>query len=230
MIAADPFGHTRVPAGVPSLECKTDGMRSNRPARILLALGLAAMALLGPVSAAEAHSGVREVVPADGSSLSVPPKQVRVVFTENVLENTARMRITGPQGEVPVQVTTAGPTVTGTLGQALTDGSFTVLWRVTSADGHPISGSYAFQVSGAAAVASAPSASPSASPSEAVAPSASEAAAPAASSQPITPVTDGGSTTSRVLLAGGAVIAALAGIGGLWARNRRQPPGSGSNP
>jgi methionine-rich copper-binding protein CopC len=201
-------------------------MRVNGPARILLALGLAAMALLGLASAAEAHSGVREVVPADGSSVSVPPKQVRVVFTENVLEDTARMRVTGPQGEIPIQVDTAGPTVTGTLGQALTDGSFTVLWRVTSADGHPISGSFAFQVSGAAAAASAPSASTS----EAVAPSASEAASPATSARPTTPVSDSGSTASRVLVAGGAVIAALAGIGALWARTRRQQPGAGNTP
>jgi len=182
---------------------------------VLLALGIAAATVLAPAGAAEAHSGVREVVPADGSVLSVPPHQVQVTFTENVLENTARMKVTGPQGEVPVRVATAGPSVTGSLGQALTSGSFTVLWRVTSADGHPISGNFTFQVS---AATTAPSPAPSPAPSSPPAPTPSAVASAAAT--PTT--TDSGA--ARLLIGAGAVLAAAAGIGGLWARYRRSQP------
>jgi len=199
----------------PRSTCQTATVLSRGLAQVLLALGIAAATVLAPAGAAGAHSGVREVVPADGSVLAVPPRQVQVTFTQNVLENTARMKVTGPQGEVPVRVATAGPSVTGSLGQALTSGSFTVLWRVTSADGHPISGNFTFQVS---AATTAPSPAPSPAPSSPPAPTPSAVASAAAT--PTT--TDSGA--ARLLIGAGAVLAAAAGIGGLWARYRRSQP------
>jgi methionine-rich copper-binding protein CopC len=119
---------------------------------VLLALLTALLALAG-AGPAQAHDVLIGTAPADGAVLNTPPTQVRLTFAEQALSIGTRMRVTGPGGIVvstaPVQV--VGSHVTQPLAPALPRGGYTVLWRVTSADGHPVSGSFTFTVSASAA-------------------------------------------------------------------------------
>ncbi len=190
--------------------------------RLLVLLACLLTSLFAGVAPAAAHAEVLKVEPADGATLTTAPDGVRLTFGEEVLAGTPKLRVTGPVGEVPTEVSSAGAVVTSPLPIDLVDGTYTVVWRVTSADGHPISGTYRFRLAAGAASASASAPSPSA------APVATPAATPTAVTTPVPPpmptVSSGGSgTTTLVALA--AVLAALAGIGGIWARTRRQRGG-----
>ncbi|MBL8931447.1 MAG: copper resistance protein CopC [Kineosporiaceae bacterium] len=203
-------------------------MRSPLPSRIGQSAALVAFltcALFTLAIPAQAHSGVRELEPADGSVLSTPPALIRITYTENVLKGTAQMRLTGPGGTTMLTVATDGPVASAPVPDAAGSGQFTVLWRVTSADGHPISGTFGYTVLGGASTPAGTAATSAA----AVSPAASEPAggvSAGASPDVVSPLdptagTEGGGSTSRFVIAGAAVLAALAGIGGLWARNRR---------
>jgi methionine-rich copper-binding protein CopC len=192
--------------------------------RLIIVVACALASLAGPAATpAQAHSGVRSIEPADGSTLTTAPQAVRLTFTENVLAGTAQLRVTGPGGQVATEPVTQGPRVVGPLPRELTNGAYTVLWRVTSADGHPISGSFGFVLAVAGATSPTPSPSPAAtSPSAAPAAAASPAASPV---NPLDPASaaDGLGSGAKILLALGAVLAGLAAVGGLWARSRRRP-------
>lgn len=208
-------------------------MRSSLPSRIGQSAALVAFltcALFTLAVPAQAHSGVRELEPADGSVLSTPPALIRITYTENVLKGTAQMRLTGPGGTTMLTVATDGPVASAPVPDAAGSGQFTVLWRVTSADGHPISGTFGYTVLGGASTPAGTAATSAAATSAAaVSPAASEPAGGVSASaspdvvSPLDPTagTEGGGSTSRFVIAGAAVLAALAGIGGLWARTRR---------
>ncbi len=191
-------------------------MSSGRLGRLLLIVLCALGSLTGLAApAAQAHSGVRSFEPADGSALTTAPDAVRLTYTENVLEGTAQLRVTGPIGPVASRVTTSGPVVTGSLPADLPNGAYTVLWRVTSADGHPISGSFRFTlvVPGATSIA----------PGEPVVASSPAAGAPV---DPLDPAsaTAGLGSGAKLLIGLGAVLAGLGAVAGVWARGRRRQP------
>jgi methionine-rich copper-binding protein CopC len=121
-------------------------------------LAVALLFLVGTGSAA-AHDVLIGTDPADGAVLSAPPAQVKLTFAQQALSIGTRMRVTGPSGAVvssrPVQV--IGSYVTQPLDPGLDPGAYTVVWRVTSADGHPVSGTFAFSLAGSAGVVSASS-------------------------------------------------------------------------
>ena len=107
-------------------------------------VGAVALLLLaaGP---ATAHNTLVSSKPAEQETMAATPGSVVLTFTEPVLGMGARVVVTGPGGEVqqgpPRMVDT---TVTQDLRGDAAAGSYTVDWRVTSADGHPISGRYTF--------------------------------------------------------------------------------------
>jgi methionine-rich copper-binding protein CopC len=100
----------------------------------------------GPgVAPAAAHSRLVRSVPADGSTVATPPRQIRLRFNEDVMEIGVVVRVAGPQGEVGSGTASVnGRTVTRDLAGDLPAGRYLVGWRVTSADGHPLSGSVRF--------------------------------------------------------------------------------------
>ncbi|MBK6871740.1 MAG: copper resistance protein CopC [Kineosporiaceae bacterium] len=195
-----------------------------RLGRVVAVLVVTLSALLGwGLASAQAHSGVRSIEPADGSVLSVPPPEIKMTFTENVLKGTAQLRLTGPAGATALTVTTNGPVISSPMPDGATSGEYTVLWRVTSADGHPISGKFGFTVIGQNVAASTPAAA-SATPSV-VAPSPAASSVPAATTQPA-PVESavGGNSTTKIIVSVAAVLAMMAGIGAMVARSRRSQP------
>lgn len=116
----------------------------------VLALVVAVFALvLGGAGAASAHAGLSGSDPADGAVLKAVPQYVTLTFTESVSFSDDSLRVLSPENErvnprparhVDGKDNTARVELSGKLPQ----GTYTVAWRVVSADGHPISGAFVF--------------------------------------------------------------------------------------
>ncbi|WP_030175571.1 copper resistance CopC family protein [Streptomyces sp. NRRL S-813] len=113
---------------------------------LCLVLCLAA-ASAGPASA---HTGVRSSDPAAGEVLPGLPAQVALTFRqpvtagENVVrvfdDHMRRVDLGGHPGDRP------DPVVRTALPGGLHSGTYTVAWQVTSADGHPVAGTFRFSI------------------------------------------------------------------------------------
>ncbi|MEV0249838.1 copper resistance CopC family protein [Nocardia sp. NPDC050712] len=108
---------------------------------LLLGFGVAGA---GP---AAAHSAPIASVPADGASIEVSPGKVSITFNEELQPSFPSLTVVGPpdrnlwsQGKPVVEGSTISMEV-GDLGPA---GEYTIAFRVTSADGHPVSGTRTF--------------------------------------------------------------------------------------
>ena len=111
---------------------------------------LAAMTLTSTVNVqvASAHATRVASQPADNAVLMAGPDQVSATFNEQLQTTFAAMAVVGPDGNV---WSSGQPTVQGAvvsigmrpLGPA---GTYTVNYRVTSADGHVVSGSWSFRL------------------------------------------------------------------------------------
>ncbi|MFE7185657.1 copper resistance CopC/CopD family protein [Streptomyces erythrochromogenes] len=132
-----------------------------RTSLTVLALVAAVLALvLGGAGSAFAHAGLRGSDPAEGSVLATAPKQVTLTFTESVGFSDDSLRVLSPENERvnpgPAQHADGKDnTARVELSDELAQGTYTVAWRVVSADGHPISGAFIFSIgkpSGTAAV------------------------------------------------------------------------------
>ncbi|WP_333739626.1 copper resistance CopC/CopD family protein [Streptomyces sp. IBSBF 2806] len=128
-------------------------------------LGSVLMLLLLGGGPASAHAALRGADPVDGSVVKTAPRSITLAFTESVglLDDSFRVfdpdnrRLrTGKAGHADGRADTARVTLPGGLGT----GTFTVTWRVVSADSHPIAGAFTFSVGKPSAV---PPALPSAS-------------------------------------------------------------------
>ncbi|WP_420713069.1 copper resistance protein CopC [Streptomyces sp. MMG1121] len=116
----------------------------------LLCAGLFLL-LLGTAAPASAHAALRATDPADGTVLRTAPRQVTLTFSESVGLLTDSFRVydptnhrlrTGPAGHAPGRSDTARLS----LPAKLATGTYTVTWRVVSADSHPVSGALTFSV------------------------------------------------------------------------------------
>ncbi|MFJ4523948.1 copper resistance CopC/CopD family protein [Streptomyces sp. NPDC088810] len=130
-----------------------------RPVLLLPALLLGL--LLGTAAPASAHAVLRSTDPADGSVLRTAPRHVTLTFTESVGLLTDSFRIydpgnrrirTGPADHAPGRSDTARVS----LPARLAGGTYTVAWRVVSADSHPVSGALTFSVGKRTAAPAAP--------------------------------------------------------------------------
>ena len=136
----------------------------------LLRLGMAAAAaalLLGPVTTASAHDVLAGSSPVQNGAVDTPPASVRLEFSAAPQVLGTEVVVTGPDGGAVSDGTAelSGSTVTQQLSGGLPAGRYTVDWRVTSADGHPITGSFAFDVA-RGSPAPAPAGSQAASPGD----------------------------------------------------------------
>ena len=121
----------------------------HRKRRAAAALALAALAVLGPfVPAANAHDQVAYTAPAESEQLDTAPADVTMQFTDEVIAVGALMLVVDESGQdwVDGPMAIDGATVVQPLKTGLPDGTFDVRWRVVSADGHPISGTFRFSV------------------------------------------------------------------------------------
>ncbi|MDX2825135.1 copper resistance protein CopC/CopD [Streptomyces ipomoeae] len=107
--------------------------------------------LLGGAGSASAHAALKGSDPADGSVLDAAPRDVTLTFTESVSLLEDSIRVVDPENRA---VDTGKPGRSGgrsdtarvTLPTGLDDGTYTIAWRVVSADSHPISGALIFSI------------------------------------------------------------------------------------
>ncbi|GAA1147171.1 copper resistance CopC family protein [Ornithinicoccus hortensis] len=118
-----------------------------RPMRVG-AFGFLLALLLTLITAAPglAHDSLTDSSPADGDS-GPPPTELVLTFSGEIASVGAAVEATGPDGVVSEGAPEVeGFTVTQPLAADLPAGDYQVAWRVTSSDGHPISGEYTFTV------------------------------------------------------------------------------------
>jgi methionine-rich copper-binding protein CopC len=118
-----------------------------RLAGAVTAVVLVALPLMGaPV--ASAHAAVIATDPADGTTLTETPRRVSATFNEAMQPAFAAMTVVGPDANL---WSTGGPQVQDTvvsvdLRPLGPSGTYTVNYRATSADGHVVTGSWAFEL------------------------------------------------------------------------------------
>ncbi|MEC0307065.1 copper resistance protein CopC [Paenibacillus lautus] len=125
---------------------------------VLLTLGL--LLILVFPTATWAHSKLETSTPAADAKLTESVQEVSLSFNENIDENLSTLKVKNAQGEsVEVaEVKVNQNTMLGTLAAPLPSGSYTVEWKIVGGDGHPVDGTYAFEVD--APVAEAPPETP----------------------------------------------------------------------
>ncbi|KES05264.1 transport integral membrane protein [Streptomyces toyocaensis] len=107
--------------------------------------------LLGSAAPASAHAALRDSDPGDGSVVGSAPRHITLTFTESVGLLDDSFRVYSPDnrrvrlGE-PRHADGASDTARAALPGGLADGTYTVAWRVVSADSHPVSGAFTFSV------------------------------------------------------------------------------------
>lgn len=109
---------------------------------------LLSILLIAPGGAAQAHDELISTDPEAGASV-VEPEQLTLTYSAHIAEIGAMVEITGPEGEsVGGLPEVVGPDVIVDLraDAPLAAGRYDVIWRVTSSDGHPISGEFHFEV------------------------------------------------------------------------------------
>ncbi len=112
---------------------------------LLVALGLGLGLAVDASTVAVAHDVLEKTVPADGTSVDALPGSIVLVFSEEPLAIGLQVVATGPAGNVADGVATIdGREVRQPLAATAPAGDYTIAYRVTSADGHPITGSFRF--------------------------------------------------------------------------------------
>ncbi|MEU1556594.1 copper resistance protein CopC [Streptomyces scabiei] len=126
--------------------------RPGRGVRRLVLLGTALILfLLAGAGNASAHAALKGSDPADGSVLDAAPKDITLRFTESVSLLQDSIRVVDPENRAvdtgkPGRAGGRSDTASVTLPTGLDDGTYTIAWRVVSADSHPISGALLFSV------------------------------------------------------------------------------------
>ncbi|MFD7840071.1 copper resistance CopC/CopD family protein [Streptomyces sp. NPDC059761] len=118
---------------------------------VLVLVGAILALILGGAGPALAHTALSGSDPADGTVLDAPPRQVTLTFTESVSFPDDALRVLSPANERvnprPARHADGkGNTARVELSDNLPQGTYTVAWRVVSADSHPISGAFTFSV------------------------------------------------------------------------------------
>ncbi len=126
---------------------------------------LAALLLTATLTAqvASAHANRVSADPADNAALATGPARVSATFNERLQTTFAAMTVVGPDGNVwsSGDTTVQGAVVSVGLRPLGPAGPYTVNYRVTSADGHVVSGSWSFRLTVAGTGTPGPSATTS---------------------------------------------------------------------
>ena len=110
-----------------------------------LALSLAPAPALGRLL----HARLLRSTPAADARLSRPPEAVLLIFSEAVVAELSQITVTKPDGSVlhlrPIADPQGAHALTAPLAP-LSSGIHRVAWRIVSADGHPVAGSFSFSL------------------------------------------------------------------------------------
>lgn len=120
--------------------------RTLRP--LLVVVALAAAVLVALPGVAGAHAVLLQISPQPDAVLDSAPAQVELRFNETVSIAKDAVIVLDPSGEpvAGIESRVEGPSVVADLLELTQDGSYTVGWRIVSADGHPLQGAYLFHL------------------------------------------------------------------------------------
>ncbi|AUG30076.1 MULTISPECIES: copper resistance CopC family protein [Microbacterium] len=142
-----------------------------RPLALAFSALLAGLLSLAVATPAWAHDELIGSSPAAGAQVDAMPDELTMTFSGVLLDEpgATEVVVTDAAGS---SLTDGDPRLDGTrLTQPLSgtaSGAVTVIWRVVSSDGHPVSGQYSFTVGTAGAGSETAPSIPAASPSTAV--------------------------------------------------------------
>jgi methionine-rich copper-binding protein CopC len=131
--------------------------------RRLLTVLLLAFAAVGVAGApAQAHNVLISSDPRDGSTLAASPERVTLVFDQAVRQGYAQVGVTGADGSswADGSPEVAAERVSVKVRPLPGGGSYTVGYRILSADGHPVTGKISFTLAAGASAASTGQAAP----------------------------------------------------------------------
>jgi copper transport protein len=120
-----------------------------RVKRAAMVLSLAVALLFGARSIAFAHATLVRSEPAADSHLATSPSRVRLVFSEALEITLVKLSIVRSDGSViPLSATGDPHDVNAVIAPVndLATGAYRLQWRVVSADGHPVEGTFSFFV------------------------------------------------------------------------------------
>ncbi|QGQ20643.1 copper resistance protein CopC [Cellulomonas sp. JZ18] len=182
------------PSSAPELHARaaTHPARGTTAVALLAALAAAFAALLLTAAPAAAHNALRSTDPADGATVETAPAQITLTFDQSALELGTEIVVTAADGTVVSAgaAQLSGTSVVQPLAEQRPAGAYRVDWRVTSADGHPITGTFGFTAGAAAGTATTteptadPTAAATAAPADATTPT-PEASASASPSESV---------------------------------------------
>lgn len=117
---------------------------------LLVATALAVTPSAGPAHATPLHLRLVRSSPAADVELAEAPAEIRLWFSEPPEVAVSMIRLEGPDGEVALEELKPGDedTIAAAIEGALAPGEYTVRWRTSSGDGHPVRGTYVFALNG----------------------------------------------------------------------------------
>lgn len=192
--------------------------------------GLGLLLLVAVAPSASAHDRLVESDPASGAVLTAAPSDVVLTFNVEVQPLGTVLELRNSDGEQAssAETTVSGREVSLPVSADLSDDDYTLLYRVTSSDGHPISGEVPFTLESAAAspganATTSPGPVSTSTPGESVTPSPAASAATTEPGRPTQTGQNGQSDSVAVPAAAGfpwavglgalVVVAVLAGVG-----------------
>lgn len=122
---------------------------SRTVARVLTLVAGTVAVLTLTSTAAEAHAVLEATNPQAGTEIEQLPAQITLSFGEDVTINDRSLQVVSPDGSRVDARSVHHPAGIGSqvavaIPATLPQGSYTVVWRVVSADSHPVAGTFTF--------------------------------------------------------------------------------------
>lgn len=120
--------------------------------RAAAVLGALVVTMVAAPGTASAHAVLVATTPDSFQVLGAAPHEVSLRFSESVDVALAEVHLIGPGGatvagvSAPAHPAGQPDTMSATLPANLANGTYTVTYRVTSADSHPVEGAFAFSI------------------------------------------------------------------------------------
>jgi copper transport protein len=123
------------------------GLQRRGPALLLAAVTIVLALMLCGIRAAEAHAVLEQSAPGDRSIQAMAPSSFTLQFDEPV--GVTDLRLLDAAGKaIKLNIQASNNIVQAAIAEPLADGTYTITYRIISADGHPVAGAVQFQVGG----------------------------------------------------------------------------------